>query len=439
MEQESRLPRALASEAAGLIGQRARFSGWLHGLRRLGGVTFLLLRDRSGIIQAVLSDEKALGDLETARVESVIELTGNVISEPRARLGVEIHQPKIKIVSPVTEVLPFEINKRVLRPGIDVFLDNPAVGLRHSQKLATFRIGSGVLDAVSTFLTEQGFVQIKTPKIVAASTEGGSNLFRLEYFEHHAFLAQSPQLYKQIMVGALERVFEIGPVFRAEPHFTSRHINEFTSIDIEMGFIDGISDLMSVLTELLRRVFAHLLDRFSEELGVIGLPLPEIGRSIPILTFEQAQDIIYRKYREDARGQFDLTPQHERWLCRYAEEEYGSDFVFITRFPTITRPFYTMPDPSDPDKSLSFDLLFRGIELVTGGQRIHDYDQLLKSIESRSLDPKGFRGYLQAFRYGMPPEGGFAIGYERLLAGIIGADNIREAALFPRDVTRLAP
>lgn len=432
------MERTLAVEAVQHVGETVRLAGWFHQLRRLGGVSFLLLRDRSGIVQAVIDDPAALAPLSGLQVETVIEVTGTVVAEPRALIGVEIHSPTIRVISPVTEVTPFELNKKQLSPGLEVFLDNAAVGLRHPTKQATFRLGAGLLFAFTEYFTSHGFVQIRTPKLVAAATEGGANLFAVEYFERYAFLAQSPQLYKQIMVGVFERVFEIGPAFRAEPHYTTRHINEFTSIDVEIGFIDHLSQLMDLLADCLRAVFAQVERNNPADLSLLNVQLPD-ARSIPAIRFRDAQQLLLDRYSLDCRGEPDLAPEHERLLGRYAREDFGSDFLFVTHYPTGKRPFYTRPDPADPSLSRSFDLLFRGAELVTGGQRINEYDQLASGMIERGIDPAGFSGYLQAFKYGLPPEGGFAIGYERLLARLIGLENIREATLFPRDVNRLRP
>lgn len=432
------MERVLAADIVRHLGEEVRVEGWLHQARRLGGINFLLIRDRTGILQVVVDEPTELAKLSGLQVETVVEVIGRVVSEPRARLGVEIREPRLRVVSPVAEVLPFEINKKVLRPNIDVFLDNAAVGLRHPKKQAIFRLGAGLIRGFEDYFTRNGFVQIKTPKLVASATEGGANLFAVEYFERVAYLAQSPQLYKQIMVGVFERVFEIGPAFRAEPHYTTRHINEFTSIDAEMGFIQDFTDLMAVLTAALRHAFAFVEREHPDDLTQAGARLPSVGE-IPSLRFRRAQEIVLERYGEDCRQEPDLSPQHERWLCEYALAEYGSELLFITHYPTGKRPFYTIPDPDDPSHSKSFDLLFRGSELVTGGQRINDYDLLVEAMVSRGIDPEGFRGYLQAFKYGMPPEGGFAIGYERLLARLVGAENLRETTLFPRDVNRLTP
>lgn len=432
------MQRVLAGDAAQHIGERIRLAGWLHQTRRLGGVAFLLLRDRSGIIQVVFDDPTKLDALAGLQAETVLQIDGTVVAEPRARLGVEVHQPEVSLVSPVRDVLPFEINKKVLRPHLDTLLDHAAVGLRHPTKRAVFRLGAGLLAAFADEFIQRGFVQIRTPKLVAAATEGGANLFAVDYFERYAFLAQSPQLYKQIMVGVFERVFEIGPAFRAEPHYTTRHINEFTSIDAEVGFIASVDELMDLLVGILRGAFLRVANSNAADLSELGLALPTVG-AIPRVSFAEAQRIILRWFGENCEGEPDLSPQHERWLCQYAAQELGSEFLFVTHYPISKRPFYSAADPDDPAASLSFDLLFRGTELVTGGLRINDYERLVASMLSRRIDPSGFEGYLEAFRYGMPPEGGFAIGYERLLARIVGAENIRETTLFPRDVNRLTP
>ena len=432
------MQRVLAADAARYVGERVSLAGWLHQVRRFGGIAFLLLRDRTGIIQVVFDDPAGLDVLAGLQSETVLQVSGTVVAESRARLGVEVHLPEVRVVSPVRDVLPFEINKKVLRPHIDTFLDHAAVGLRHPAKRAVFRLGAGLLDAFAREFAAQGCVQIRTPKLVAAATEGGANLFAVDYFERYAFLAQSPQLYKQIMVGVFERVFEIGPAFRAEPHYTTRHINEFTSIDAELGFLDGLDDLMDFLVAILRAVLGRIGQTHAADLADLGLSLPSLT-TVPRVTFHDAQQIILRWFGENCENEPDLSPQHERWLCDYAVQELGSEFLFVTHYPLVKRPFYTEPDPTDPERSLSFDLLFRGLELVTGGLRINDYDRLVASMLARKIDPAGFAGYLEAFRYGMPPEGGFAIGYERLLARLVGAENIRETTLFPRDVNRLTP
>ena len=289
------------------------------------------------------------------------------------------------------------------------------------------------------YLNEQGFVEIQTPKIVGSATESGANVFVLDYFGRPAYLAQSPQFYKQIMVGVFERVFEIGPVFRAEKHNTARHTNEYVSMDLEMGFVDDHTDVMKMLTGVLRHMFTRVTEGCAKEVALLKLKVPAIGESIPSIRMPDAQRIILERYKEDCRGEPDLAPQHEAWLCEYAAKELGSEFLFVTHYPTAKRPFYALPDEQEPTLTKSFDLLFRGCEVVTGGQRIHRYEQLLENAAKWGIKAEQISGYLQAFKYGMPPHGGFGMGLERLLMQLTGQTNLREVTLFPRDQDRLAP
>ena len=432
------LPRVHTTNASQHAGERVRLAGWLHRLRRLGGISFLVLRDGYGLFQAVIDDADELARLRQVQPESVIEVQGLVVVEAQAPGGHELHDCHVEVITPVAETLPFELNKKVLNPGLDIFLDHAPVGLRHPRKQSTFRLFSAVLSAFRASLTEQGFTEIQTPKLVGTATEGGANVFPVDYFGQKAYLAQSPQLYKQIMVGVFERVFEVGPVFRAEPHSTSRHINQYTSLDAEMGFIHDHTDVMAVLTNVVRYILNTLRHEHVQELAALGARVPRVGE-IPDIKFREAQQIIGEHFGEDCLDEMDLAPQHERWLCEWAVREHGSELLFVTHYPTAKRPFYTMPDAQDPEHTHSFDLLFRGTEIVTGGQRVHRYEQLLNHLERWRLQPETFGGYLEAFRYGMPPHGGFGMGAERLVQMIIGASNLRETALFPRDMRRLLP
>jgi nondiscriminating aspartyl-tRNA synthetase len=434
-----KLERIRTTQAKEWIGQRVRMAGWLHRLRRLGGINFLLLRDGFGLFQAVIDEAAELAGLRRVLPESVIEVVGHVVAEPQAPGGLELHDCQVRVIAPVREPLPFEINKKVLKPGLDVFLDHAPVGLRHPHKQATFRLFGGILTAFREYLAGEGFTEIQTPKLVGTATEGGANVFAVSYFDQQAYLAQSPQLYKQILVGVHERVFEVGPVFRAEPHDTTRHTNQYTSLDAEMGFITDHTDVMALLTGAVGHIFEALDERWAADLALLGAQVPAVGRQIPAIKFRQAQQVILEQFGEDCRAENDLSPQHERWLCQWAQEEHSSELLFVTHYPTVKRPFYTMPDPDDPAHTYSFDLLFRGTEIVTGGQRVHSHAQMLDHIERWGLDPAGFEGYLEAFRYGMPPHGGFGMGAERLLQMIVGAGNLRETTLFPRDMKRLSP
>lgn len=430
--------RVLASELLQHAGTPVTIAGWLLSQRDLGGVAFLVLRDRSGTAQIVIDSESLREKISGIQVESVLLVSGDAVVEPRARGGAELHAREIHVLSPVTEPLPFEINKPVLKPSLDVWLDRAPVALRHASKRAASRVMARIVHAYRAALDRRGFVEIFTPKIVGSATEGGANVFTIDYFDQRAYLAQSPQLYKQIMVGVHERVYEVGPVFRAEPHATTRHLNEYVSLDLEFGFIRDHRDVMALVEQVLHEIMAALTDSASDDLELLGAAIPDMG-TIPIVTFEEAQQIVLRVYGEDARGEPDLSPQHERWLGEWARDNHGSDFLFVEGYPTAKRPFYTMPNPERPEISNSFDLLFRGLELITGGQREHRHERLVRAMEERGVNPTPFEGYLDAFRYGMPPEGGCAFGLERFVAQLLGAPNIREVTAFPRDINRLTP
>ena len=430
--------RTLAGDLAAAVGGPATIEGWLTTRRDLGSVTFLVLRDRSGSAQVVVEDERLSETLAGLQVESVLAITGDVVAEPRARGGAELRAREIEVLSPVVEPLPFEINRPVLKPALDIWLDRAPLALRHGSKRAALALTARLVAGYRAALDRRGFVEIFTPKIVGSATEGGANVFPVEYFGRTAYLAQSPQLYKQIMVGVHERVYEVAPVFRAEPHATTRHLNEYVSLDLEVGFVRDHRDVMALVTEVLREMLGGLADTATGELETLGVTLPAIG-DIPVVTFREAQEIVLREFGEGARGEPDLSPQHERWLGEWARRTHGSEFLFVEGYPTAKRPFYTMPDPENLTVSSSFDLLFRGLELITGGQREHRYDRLVATMAARGIDPAPFAGYLDAFRFGMPPEGGCAIGLERFVAQLVGAGNVREVTAFPRDINRLAP
>jgi len=423
------------------VGERVRVAGWLHSLRRLGGVNFLVVRDGWGIVQVVTESEAELGPLQDGvlGVESIVVVEGVVVSEAQAPGGVELHQPRIEVITPVTEVPPVPLNKRKITANIGTLLDHAVVTNRHPARRAVLRLGAGVMAGFRSTLIERGFTEIQTPKIVAAATESGANVFKLDYFGRPAFLAQSPQFYKQAMVGVFERVFEVGPVFRAEPHDTARHINEYVSLDAEFGFIENHFTVMALLRDVIAGILTTLNERYAGELKILQVKMPEVLEKIPHIFFPEAQELIFKRYKTDVRGEPDLSPQDERWLGEWAQQEFGSDFLFVTGYPMRKRPFYTHPDPEHPEYSNSFDLLFRGTELVTGGQRLHLYSDYIAALERARLPIEPFEAYLEAFKYGMPPHGGFAIGLERLLMQLTGMNNIRLTTTFPRDLTRLTP
>lgn len=430
--------RVLAAELASHTGQAATISGWLLNRRTLGGVTFLVLRDRSGTAQIVIDDDSVAAPLDGLQVESVLTVTGECVADARARGGAELRATSIDVLATVPDPLPFEVNKPILKPALDIWLDRAPLALRHASKQAASRVMASLVSSYRRALDARGFVEIFTPKIVGSATEGGANVFPVMYFDRPAYLAQSPQLYKQIMVGVHERVYEVAPVFRAEPHATTRHLNEYISLDLEFGFIHDHRDVMALVEELLRDMLDTLRDERASDLALLGATVPVV-ESIPVVGFREAQEIILREYGEDCRHEPDLAPQHERWLGEWATREHGSELLFVEGYPTAKRPFYTMPNEVDPTASNSFDLLFRGLELITGGQREHRFSHLESVMSARGIDPAPFSGYLDAFRFGMPPEGGCAIGLERFVAQLVGAANVREVTAFPRDINRLAP
>lgn len=437
----SGIERVRTMEIAAHVGQRVELWGWLHAVRRLGGVTFVLVRDGWGMAQAVAEEAGQLAPIVDGEVqpESVIRLSGVVTAAPQAPGGVELHQPEVAIITPVTEPLPVLIGKKEVKAALTTQLDHAVFVNRHPARRAVFRLGAGVMAAFRAHLDSRGFTEIQTPKLVASATESGANVFAVDYFGQKAFLAQSPQFYKQIMVGVFERVYEVAPVFRAEPHDTTRHINEYVSLDVELGFIENHFTVMGVLRDVVAYIFASLNAHYAVELALAGAQLPTLPATIPHIHFADAQELILKLHGVDVRGEPDLSPQDERWLGEWAQREHGSDFLFVTGYPMAKRPFYTHPDPTRPGYSNSFDLLFRGTELVTGGQRLHRYADYQAALAARGLSEAPFASYLETFRYGMPPHGGFAIGLERLLMQLIGAPNLRLTTLFPRDLNRLTP
>jgi nondiscriminating aspartyl-tRNA synthetase len=433
--------RIPTNEVGAHIGERVIVTGWLHSWREMGGLSFLVLRDAWGTLQAVAETENELLPLRAcgAGVESVISIDGQVVAMPQAPGGVELHELHIEIISPVSEPPVVPLNKPRLKAQLSTLLDHAVTTNRHPTRRAMLRLGAGAMQAFRAVLDERGFTEIQTPKLVAAATESGASVFSVDYFGRPAYLAQSPQFYKQIMVSVFERVYEVGPVFRAEEHGTTRHINEYVSLDAELGFIEDHFTVMAVLRDVLAGIMQTLGTRYAGELRLLNARLPVVPEEIPHMHFREAQELIYRLHGVDERAEPDLSPQGERWLGEWASKQFGSDFLYVTGYPMSKRPFYTHPDPARPGYSNSFDLIFRGTELVTGGQRLHRYADYLAALGRAGLPVEPFESYLEAFRYGMPPHGGFAIGLERLLMQLTGVPNIRLAATFPRDVTRLTP
>lgn len=431
------MERTLAVELSDRVGRRVRMAGWLHHQRQLAHVAFVLLRDRSGIAQVVLTDAEARQAASAMFAETVIAVEGTVVANDQAPAGVELVDPTIEVLTEPAAVPPFELRRPVLNAQLPTLLDHAAVSLRHPPRRALASIAAASVAGFRRTLDDAGFTEVFTPKVVASATEGGANVFPIDWFGRRAFLAQSPQFYKQIMVGVFERVYEVAPVFRAEPHDTVRHLAEYVSLDVELGFIADHNNVMAVLRDVLASMVEEMVERAGPALRLLDLGVPEVPREIPAIGFGQAQRLIEASTGRPTVGEPDLSPADERWLGDWARAEHGSEFVCVTGYPMVKRPFYTHPDPDDPAASNSFDLLFRGLELVTGGQRRHRYEDYLDALRGQDLAP--FEGYLEAFRHGMPPHGGFAIGLERWVARLAGMANVREVTLFPRDLHRLAP
>ena len=419
-------------------GKEIRMNGAVHTIRHMGEVAFVILRKSRGLVQCVYEAGITDFDIRELKEESAVEVMGVVKAEERAPQGFEIRLKEIRVLSRPAEPLPLAVSKWKLNTSLETKLSLRPISLRNVRERAKFKIQEGIVRGFRDYLLSRDFTEIRTPKIVARGAEGGSNVFKLEYFNKKAELGQSPQFYKQTMVGVYDRVFEAAPVFRAEKHNTTRHLNEYTSLDFEMGYIDSFRDVMDMETGMLQYVMKLLEQDYKKELDMLGVTLPEVGR-IPAVRFDQAKELVSRKYDRKIRNPYDLEPEEELLIGRYFQEEYGSDFVFVTHYPSKKRPFYAMDDPADPRFTLSFDLLFRGLEVTTGGQRIHDYREITAKMEKRGMDPEDIASYLMIFKYGMPPHGGLGIGLERLTMRLLDKQNVREASLFPRDVTRLEP
>ena len=432
------MQRMLAAELGDSgSGTRVRVAGWLHHQRQLAKVAFVLVRDRSGITQVVLEDPAERAAAARLLPETVIEVEGTVVRSDQAPAGVELIDPTLSVVSEAVSTSPFELRRPQLNAQLPTLLDHAAVSLRHPARRAVAAIAAASVAGFRATLDRSGFTEVFTPKVVAAATESGANVFPIDWFGRRAFLAQSPQFYKQIMVGVFERVYEVGPVFRAEPHDTARHLAQYLSLDAEIGFITDYRDVMAVLRSVLEGMVEAISERAHAALDLLELTMPEVPLDVPVVAFEEAQEMIEGATRRPTLGEPDLSPADERWLGDWARQEHGSEFVFVTGYPMVKRPFYTHPDPANPAASNSFDLLFRGLELVTGGQRLHRFDDYAEALEGQDLAT--FDGYLEAFRHGMPRHGGFAIGLERWVARLTAAANIREVTLFPRDLNRLTP
>jgi len=427
--------RTLAAELpSAASGRPVLIQGWVHRRRVLGAVTFLIVRDRSGLAQVVVRDPQALQMVRRCGEESVVAVSGVATRNPAVPGGVEITDPAITLLGEPAQPPPVELWRPAIDAGLPAILDHAAVSWRHPARRARWELAAVSLRGFRAALDELGFTEIRTPKLVSSATESGATVFGVDYFGRPAYLAQSPQFFKQTMVGVFERVYETGPVFRAEPHDTARHLAEYTSLDAELGFIRDHRDVLAVLRHALAAMTAAVQDEAGAAVALLKVTVPEVPAEIPVIHFREALIIAGAPPDEP-----DLAPAHERAIGRWAAQEHGSEFIAVEGYPMSKRPFYTHPQPGDERWSNSFDLLFRGQELVTGGQRLHRHQDYLAAIRARGEDPAAYADYLEAFAHGMPPHGGFAIGLERWTGRLTQAENIREVTLFPRDLHRLTP
>ncbi len=414
-------------------------TGQIYAVRRFGALVFLLVRNRNGLTQVVVERPDLVEQAAVLNPESVVKVNGVLRPIERKPEELELHATGLEILSATSEGnLPVEISreKKMESLSLNALLEYRPLTLRNNKIRSIFKIEAELCRSFREFLNSEGFTEIHSPKIVATGTEGGASLFSIDYFGRTAYLAQSPQFYKQIMVGVFERVFEIGPVYRAEEHSTSRHLNEYVSMDFEMGFIESEQTVINMQMKLLKHMLQSLSENCKAELELFGAKVPRF-EFIPQLKLSEAAEILHSKMGWKGEGE-DLDPEAERLLCEYMEKTEACEFVYLTHYPWGVRPFYAMPEQGTA-ASHSFDLLFRGLEITTGGQRIHNYEQLCGSIESRGMQVESFTDYLQCFKYGMPAHGGLAIGLERLAKQLLNLKNVREASLFPRDRTRISP
>ncbi|CEQ24004.1 aspartate--tRNA(Asn) ligase [Paraclostridium sordellii] len=429
------MERIMINKLNEYINKSVNIKGWIHRVRKLKSITFLILRDRTGLVQCVL--ENNLIDTNSLKLESVVSIDGEVRESKNNLNPFEISVESINIINSCKEELPIEINQNNLEVNLDTMLNNRVLSLRHEKINSIFKIQNLIVEGFKEFLRKEDFTEIFTPKLVAQGAEGGSDVFEVKYFENKAYLAQSPQFYKQMMVGAgFERVFEVGHVYRAEQHDTNRHLNEYISMDLEMGFIENEEELMDLEENLLKYILNKVAKEGEKYLKLINANIPNIKGKIPRMKLSEAINILEKNYNKKGLDG-DLDPEGEKLICKYAKENLGCEFIFLTHYPRKKRPMYTMP--CGEHETHSFDLLFRGIEITTGGQRIHDYDMLIKNMEYKNLNPNNYESYTETFKYGMPAHGGLAIGLERITAKLLDLENVREATLITRDRHRLLP
>jgi nondiscriminating aspartyl-tRNA synthetase len=435
--------RILSSDLKSHTGKTVHVEGWLHKKRLLGGLTFINVRDRRGLIQVVIQDKNEVEKLRGLQIGTVLGVDGKVVAEPRAPGGAELHDAKLTIMVPVEAEPPIEIDKPLSHKpdNLDTLFEYRALGLRNLQEQKIFKIRASLLRYIREFLTDNDFIEIQTPKLLAGATEGGAEVFKLDYFGQEATLAQSPQLYKQMLVGAFERVFEIAPAFRAEPSATTRHMSEVMMLDIEMGFVKDHDEVLDLVGDLTIDILKKTYKNQAADLKSLNAPELVLSDKVPKITVSEIHTLYAEATGTDTTAEKDLTPDEEKWICDYSKKKFGSELVYATNFPIEAMKFYHQVNPDDPTTVLWGDLLFRGLEIATVPLREYHHDKLVEQMKKAGMDPEhpGYKYFLQAMKYGLPQHGGCGYGIDRLVEKTIGLNNVKEATLFPRDINRLAP
>jgi nondiscriminating aspartyl-tRNA synthetase len=434
------MERTLIAKLKENLEQQVLLKGSIQNIRDLGKIMFLILRDRTGQVQIVIEDQALITDLRKLQPGSILKIEGKVSATNSTELGVEIHAPKLEVLQAVTEQWPLDLTKKEISANLETLLDHRPISLRHQRSQAIFKIQARMVQAYREFLIKEGFVEFFGPNIIGASSEGGTELFKVDYFDNEAMLSQSAQLYKQMMVGVYERVFALMKCFRAENSNTRRHLTEATQFEFEMGYIEDFTEIMDMLERIIKYIVEVINNDCAAELSVLGVELAKAPKDVafPRVNFHDALELVFKRTGVDERGEMDLSPMAEAELCKYAREEHGTDFIFVPHFLRKKTAFYAKANEQNPEVTNYFDLLCREIEIASGGQRINDYDELVESLKLKGLDPEHFTDYLSIFKYGMPKHGGFGMGMERLTMMLLGLDNIRESTLFPSDPKRIA-
>lgn len=427
-----------AEELKNHIGESVTIHGSIYKIRKMSHFAFVLLRTKRSIVQCIYSDEFSNFSLDELQEESCVIVTAAVIAEERSAAGFDLQITDIEILSVPEEAVPIVISNKKVDTSMENLLNYRPVTLRNEKERAIFKLQEGICNGFRQFLLSQSFTEIHSPKIVAAGAEGGANIFHLDYFGKDAYLAQSPQFYKQMMVGVFERVFEIAPVFRAEKHDTSRHLNEYISVDFEMGYIRGFEEIMEMETRMLKETLLYLKENYEPVISLLKVKLPEI-LDIPSVKFLEAKEMVSKEFGREIKDYDDFEPEEEKLLSAVIKKRTGSEFVFITHYPSSKRPFYALESKDNQEETLSFDLLFKGLEITTGGQRIHNYKEQIAKMKRKGMNPDLFESYLMIHKYGMPPHGGLGLGLERFTSKLLDQDNVRFSALFPRDINRVIP